>query len=138
MQFWRQDPLLKTLSRDPRWAAFHRACGQDGLFFDDIAKQRPGESTWQRRRREESEILAGERHPPSVGAYQAVSYRIKGDTLQAVSRGTGQGPVEAVIATYHDAIERGDPVSRGLESILLTQEPTVPVAGEIDIMELIG
>jgi hypothetical protein len=74
--------------------------------------------------------------------YQAIACRISEDKggfyIQLFrGRGTGQGPVEAVIAAYRDAIERGDPVSHGLEEILTAEkvEPLpAPGLGEIDAL----
>lgn len=131
--FWRADERLVALGRDPRWAAFHRACGRDGLFFDDIDPLNDDIT------KDVTDKMRGR-------GYQAVAFRVdkdRGGFLISVfcGRGTGQGPVEAVIAAYRDAIERGDPVTRGHEVILL-EDPagvqTLVVPDLSDINELIG
>lgn len=129
--FWRADERLKVLGRDPRWCAFHRACGKEGLFFDDIdpINDEPHKDV--------TDKMRGR-------GYQAIAFRVdkdRGGFLISVfsGSGTGQGPVEAVIAAYRDAIERGDTVTTGLESILLTETPQpAPAPVEDDFMELIG
>lgn len=120
--FWRADEQLKALGRNQHWIDFHRACGSEGLFFDDIKQVSRG--------------------------YQATAFRVVRDRMEFSGRGTGAGPVEAVIAAYRDAIERGDAVSQGHDTILLAVdavvEPPPADAGEIEatptitIEDLIG
>lgn len=124
--FWRVDQKLKALYRDPRWVAFHRACGKEGLFFDDIDPINDNPKV------DVTDKMRGR-------GYQAIAFRIGKDRggfliQELCGRGTGQTPVDAVISAYRDAIERGDAVPPGLESILLA-----PEKGDDDIlMELIG
>jgi hypothetical protein len=129
--FWRADEKLKALLRDPRWVAFHRACGREGLFFDDIDPINDDYS-----KEAVTDKMRGR-------GYQAIAFRVgkdKGgfDIQEFRGRGTGQGPVEAVIAAYQNAIERGDPVSHGLEEILLKNVSETTPPREDDYMELIG
>lgn len=135
--FWRADQRLKTLQRDQRWVDFHRACGRCGLFFDDIdpVNDKPTQDVTDKMR---------------AGGYRAVSFRASqdraGNYMQVfVSRGTGKDPVDAVLSTYRAAVESGDPVARGLESMFdgppralgePEREPAPTAA--VDIMELIG
>lgn len=132
--FWRADQALKALGREQRWIDFHRACGRDGLFFDDIdpINDKPLNDV--------TDAMRG-------AGYQATAFSISKDKngfliQEFRGRGKGQGPIAAVIAAYHDAIERGHAVTRSLESILLndTPEPTPPAATEVDddFLELIG
>lgn len=129
--FWRADEKLKALARDPRWAAFHRACGSEGLFFDDIDPIN-------------DEPLKDVTDKMRGRGYQAIAFRIgkdKGGHLiqEFRGRGTGQGPVEAVIAAYHDTIERGDTVTRGHEAILLSEKiEALPVPDLEEIETMIG
>lgn len=144
--FWRADEKLKALMRDPRWPAFHRACGREGLFFDDIdpINDKPHKDV--------TDAMRG-------GGYQAVAFRAEKDRSGSYisvfcGRGTGQGPVDAVIAAYQDAIKRGDPVAHGHETILTAEvaavapdaidavleqlPPPPPPTDDINIEELIG
>jgi hypothetical protein len=124
--FWRKDTLVSACFRDQRFVDFNRACGRDGLFFDDLD---PINDTKPLKDVPDSARGAG---------YQCIAFRAEKDRgffIQVFrGRGTGKGPIEATIAAYHDAIERGDPVTRGLEEILLHEE--APAA--FDVMGLIG
>lgn len=140
--FWRADDKLAALMRDPRWVGFHRACGKDGLFFDDIdpVNDKPLKDV--------TDAMRG-------AGYQAVAFRVEKDErgylIQAFrGRGVGADPVAAVLAAYRAAIADGDPVTPGLESILSGEpdaaqmerdaERFVPMTAteEIDIEDLIG
>lgn len=37
--YWTQDPAIEAARRLPDWVRFHRACGEQGLFFDRAAKE---------------------------------------------------------------------------------------------------
>lgn len=120
--FWRADAKLAELGRDQRWIDFHRACGRDGLFFDDIdpVNDKP--------QKDVTDAMRG-------GGYTAVAVRTakdsKGFWIQNfVARGKGQDPIAAVIDAYRTAIAAGDPVKAGHEAIFTPEE--------INIEDLIG
>jgi len=114
---YRVDPRLDELRKKPEWVAFHKACGQHGLFFDDIDPV--GRS----------------------GQYGAVTFRLERSAggyydRFLVSEGRGAGPIDAVIAAYRAAVAKGFSVDPGLDA-LLTGTPA-PTIEEDDIMALIG
>jgi hypothetical protein len=137
--FWRKDGLVAACFRDKRFVDFNRACGRDGLFFDDLDPINEDK----KKKEDHADVTDKLRG----GGYQCIAFRAdrdpRGFFIQVFcGRGTGQGPIEATLAAYRDAIERGDPVTRGLESILLAEpspQPTSEAAPlEDDFMELIG
>jgi len=108
--FWRADEKLEAIGRERRWIDFHRACGAQGLFFDDIDPVNDDP------KKDVTDRMRGR-------GYQAVAFRVGKDKgghfIQLfVARGIGSDPVEAVLAAYRAAIEAGDPVTHGLDTIL--------------------
>jgi hypothetical protein len=107
--FWRADEKLAALARDQRWIDFHRACGRDGLFFDDIDPVNDDP------KKDVTDRMRGR-------GYTAIAFRIdkdgRGFLIQRfVARGKGEDPVAAVIDTYKNAIAAGDAVTPGHEQI---------------------
>lgn len=132
--FWRRDEFVAAASKHPGWAPFHRACGQAGLFFDDIDPVGDdGKKDVTKR--------------PTRG-YGAVTFRLEGTRAFHVSKGKGESPIAAVIDAYRKAIEAGFEVPAGLEAMFddipaaKTPPPPPPPAPveeiDDDIMGLIG
>lgn len=122
--FWRKDENVARASRHPNWAAFHRACGAAGLFFDDIDPV--------------DDNLKDVTNLPRKG-YRAVTFRIERrsygvDVSHVVSRGRGPDPIAAVIDAYRQALDAGYPVPADLDAMFDTVEP-LPVP---DLSGLIG
>jgi hypothetical protein len=123
--FWRADERLKTLSREQRWIDFHRACGRDGLFFDDIDPVNDNPKA------DVTDKMRGR-------GYQAVAFRADKDARgffiqRFVARGVGPDPVAAVLSAYDCAVAAADPVTQGLGEILTSQ-----AAAADPLLEMIG
>lgn len=129
--FWRADPHVTAARSDKRWIQFHRACGDCGLFFDDIDPINDNPT---------KDVPARVR-----GGYHAIAFRADRDQRgffiqRFVSRGTGAGPLEAVLDAYRAAQAAGDSVEPGLERIFDDAVETLPPAPVIDqgIAAIIG
>lgn len=101
--FLRLDPQIEDARKHKGWANFHRECGAQGLYFDDIAKAGRG--------------------------YSAISFRLEkhGDTYQSfrVSKGTGRTPIDAVLSAFDEAVIGGFAVDSTLYGLLAEAAPQV-------------
>lgn len=111
-KFWRPDPQIDAARKHPRWASFHRECGQQGLFFDDIEKQGRG--------------------------YAAIAFRVEKSGEQwisyRVSSGTGRGPIEAVLSAFDAALAGGFAVDPTLGGLLTANTPAAPQINDLDAL----
>lgn len=109
-RFLRVDAQIETARKHKGWAMFHRECGAQGLFFDNIEKQGRG--------------------------YGALSFRVENAGAHyhsyVVSRGTGRGPIDAVIAAFDAAVSAGFPVDPTLGRLLTTE--TAPLVADLDAL----
>lgn len=89
--FWRVDPELAAAEKLPDWPRFHRACGEQRLFFDRI--ERDG-------KRGPYQCVAFTTEPTSCGGWRALHKATgKGatvlDALAAALAGSGHAIPEA-------------------------------------------
>jgi hypothetical protein len=128
--FLRLDQQIEAARKHKNWPAFHRECGAQGLYFDNIEKQGRG--------------------------YGCISFRLEkhGDTYQSfrVSTGSGRGVIDAVLSCFDAAVKQGFAVDPTLGGMLTDTAPPVapddldallgltePVAeSEDELMDLIG
>lgn len=118
--FYFVDAVLEDARRVEGWRQFHRACGAQGLYFDDIDK------------------VSGKR-----GFYSAITFRLeeRGQGLSKqylrflVSSGEGKGPIPAVLSAFDAAVAAGFPVDPAHREILV---PTKPAQAFDDLDALIG
>lgn len=111
--FYTHDTALEALHRVPSWVQFHKQCGVQGLFFDDIEKE-------------------GRR-----GAYSAVSFRLEkrdGFIRYLVARGKGADPIAAVLDTFENSIAAGFPVTPELRNLF--DAPAAP--DSVDYDDILG
>ena len=125
--FWRRDEFVAEAAKHPGWASFHRACGRHGLFFDDIDPiGDDGKHDVTRRPRK---------------GYGAVAFRIDGGRSFQVAKGRGDGPIAAVIDTYHNSIAAGFDVPAGLDVVFDAVTASVeflPVPDITDVIDAIA
>ena len=115
--FWRRDERVVEASRHSGWAAFHRACGESGLFFDDI--------------------------DPVGRGYGAVTFRIEENARKiliryVVAEGRGSGPIEAVLDAYRNSVAAGFNVPADLSRLLDSSAAEQTPAEIDDVLGLIG
>lgn len=84
--FFRHDARVEDARKHPAWKSFHRACGQMGLYFDDI-----------------------ERIGTRGTRYSALAFRVEPRpnhfNRYSVAKGEGDGPIGAVL----DALAKAGP-----------------------------
>jgi hypothetical protein len=120
--FWRGPPAEVTAARRrPGWAAFHRAAGRHGLFFDDI------------------EPVSSGRRAARSGGFRAATFRLERRRSFylsfRVSEGRGLGPIEACADALRAAASAGFPVPVELAD-LLTE--TAPAPSVVSMAALLG
>jgi hypothetical protein len=113
------DKDIEAARRARGWIEFHRACGQQGLFFDDIEKEGRG--------RYSAISIRVEKHVTAAGSELYHRY--------LVSRGAGKGAIDAVLSAFHAAVAAGFPVDPAHANLFDAPAATPPV-GEFD--DLIG
>lgn len=126
-KFWRLDQQIEAARKHAGWATFHRECGAQGLFFDDIEKQGRG--------------------------YSAISFRVetRGEYYATfrVSKGTGRSPIDAVLGAFTAAVDAGFAVDPTLGALLTVVQVApeqdwdalidgAPETPQDELMDLIG
>lgn len=113
-QFWEVDQRLARVTRHPEWAAFHRAAGQQGVFF---AVDREGTRAW-----------------PEKYSAVAIRYTERPDGKvfsRDLARVDGDCPLRVTIDAFHAARAAGHGVDAGivvpLEALLAPQSDPVLV-----------
>lgn len=109
---WKPDPLIDAARRAPGWSEFHRECGKEWLYFDEIEREGRG--------------------------YRALCYTARKtapDFYQrtVVARGQGRGVLDAVLAAFDAAVAAGFPVTVAHRGLL-----DGSAAAVVDLDDLIG
>ncbi len=112
---WKSDPLIDAARKAPGWSEFHRECGKQWLYFDEIEREGRG-----------YRALAYTARKVSDGFYQRT----------VVARGMGRGVIDAVLAAFDGAHDAGFHIDYELRALLDGSPP--PVTGVIDFDDLIG
>ena len=96
---WKRDPNVEEARQHPSWVAFHRACGENNLFFDHME--------WE----------GGKRN----GAYHCDAYttspsKAGGRNSHHIVTGKGKTVIESVIDAYQKSgrtTEKADRIAEG-------------------------
>ena len=89
--FYMIDKVVEEARKHSGWVSFHRECGREGLYFNDIDKD-------------------------GRKSYTAVAVRVEKDRRgfiipYLVSRGKGKTPIDAVLDAFNGAVAAGFKVS---------------------------
>ena len=112
--FYTVDPIIEAARRVPGWSEFHKACGRQGLYFEDI--ERTGRS-----RKEYGAVAT--RVEPRRDMY--LRYK--------VADGRGDGPIAAVLSAFDAAVAAGFPVDPA-HRLLLDGTPPSTVIDDYEEM----
>lgn len=117
--FWRGPSAeVQAARRHPGWVKFHRACGDTGLFFDDIEQ-------------------IGSSRRFTATAFTARKAASDFYHLIVLANGQGLGPIAAVLAAFDGAVAGGWSVLPSVRSLLLDDRQPVSVS-QIDIDAMLG